>query len=233
MSERIFFLKDEDLNWNFDDKQNPFYALKVDDWNRNEYVDPFPCYAHDEKLVRREINWCESAVAVKYPPKWFILSHDFLGRTNGYANSNSQWVDDETNKKDGGHYKLDPYIVLAGKRIPLLPAMTRYLVSHEYGHIVDYNLRKCLDLKDDEFKKMYADMRGVDFDLKYGARNWHTNISEIIANDIRIIFTGREEEFWPHPCTHPMYHPKLIAWWYDQYDKYFDIDNKPLEPKAQ
>ena len=108
-------------------------------------------------------------------------------------------------------------IVISGKRIPIMPAMTRYLVSHEYGHLVETALVKAKRLDINEYAKMRGcDSRNTEF---YGGRTWHKAFGEIFANDFRIIVCDREPEFWPHPVCHPSSDKALIEWWIAQAEK--------------
>lgn len=208
----VTFLGDHDLGWAFRGEGLPSYNLNIKNWSKEEIVDPFPCYSHDAKLVLNEIESVESILPLKFPVKWFVLSHEFQCRTNGYACENKDY--DEKDRE-----KLFPFIVLCGKRIPIMPSMTRYLVSHEYGHVVDYHLQLLMKTKNSEFDNMYADLRKIRNIIGYGGRKWHSNISEIIANDIRIILFNKEVDFWPHDCSHPLENPALIEWWADKKEK--------------
>jgi hypothetical protein len=108
---------------------------------------------------------------------------------------------------------IDPLIIFSGKRIPIHPGMQRYLVAHEYGHVVDYNItymrKKELNSMDEE----YAKMRRIEPDQKMGGRKWHTNIGEILVNDFRIICCDIEPEFWPHQVSHPNDTPEVKKYW--------------------
>ena len=52
-------------------------------------------------------------------------------------------------------------ICLAGKRIPPHPAMTRYLMGHEYGHGVFYHLARLRGFEQDSegLRKLYQALR--------------------------------------------------------------------------
>lgn len=211
---RVIKINHSDICWAFDGGE-PFVMLDVKPYKRQETVNPFPCYSHDEKLVSRSAKQYEKYVNLKFKPKYFILPFDGKGQTNGSACSNEQWSDDNDGRI------LEPYIILYGKRICLHPAMTRYLVSHELGHVVHYNLETILKQhKNDEFEKEYAKIRGIDINLKYGALNWHNNIGEIIANDIRILLFDAELEFWQHNVEFPTHNKKLIEFWEEMKNKH-------------
>lgn len=203
----IHFLKHSDIKWTFDDSCRPFITLDTKPYKHTELVDPFPCYSHDEELVRSEIARIEGLVKLKFKPDYFIMPFEGLARTNGHASSNSDFVE------AGEEPRLNPYIVLAGKRIPIHPAMTRYLVSHEFSHCVIYNLEAIIKSKDKSFFHDYAKMRNIEFNQQYGAQRWHTNTEEIACNDCRIVLCEAEPGFWPHPFKHPLKDQNVIDFW--------------------
>jgi len=214
MNDRIFNFKHEDIRWSFDGSNKPSILLPTIPYQHSEYVDPFPCYSHDEKLVKQMVKHCENMVNFKFKPQYFIMPFEGESRTNAYACENKDF-----GEKDA-ETKLNPYIVFHGKRICIHPAMTRYLVAHELGHIVHYTLEAILKKDHDEFKKEYAEVRGIDCNQKYGALNWHNNISEIIANDIRIVLFGTEFEFWQHNIVFPLENKKVTDFWRETKEKY-------------
>lgn len=205
----IYFYQHSDIQWTFDNR-DPYVLLETVPYKRSETVDPFPCYSHNESLVRAEIEYVTKTTPVARPPSWHIMPFECPSRTNGYAAYNKYSSED-----------ANPYIALHGKRIPLMPAMTRYLVAHEYGHTVHYSLKTALGLDEDDktFEEDYAKMRGTECNRKYGGLKWHTNIKEIIANDIRICLFGREAEFWPHPVAHPNSNQIVKDYWMEMKGK--------------
>ena len=174
-------------------------------------VDPFPCYAHDASLVAQVAAQVEAAFPCPWPPNYYLLSFEEVSRTNGHAQPCYIY------EGDGPRYPFEPHVVLSGKRIPLHPAMTRYLVAHEYGHCVNYWIEFKRRDKDEvvtRFDREYAAMRGVEASGSYGAGHWHANTGELIANDFRICVCGIEPEFWPHPgFTHPLEMPDVQKFW--------------------
>jgi len=190
--------------------------------NRKAYgypveVDPFPCYQHDVELVTEVAAKVESLFPMEWVPNYYVLGVEDLGRTNGHSNRHMIYSEGD----DISPY--EPYIVLSGKRIPLHPAMTRYLVAHEYGHLVHWYIERKRGFQDhgDEFAKEYAGVRGIEASFKYGARNWHSNIGELIANDFRICVCNIEPEFWPHEgFEHPDRLPEVKQFWIEQRMKF-------------
>jgi hypothetical protein len=210
IEDRVKLVGDNELQFDFDDA-GPRFSLK-NALLRHPHtvrVDPFPCYSHNYGIVLEEAIKIERAFPLGSKPYYFILPYETTGRVNG-------WCTLETVDYEKKTY-VD-VIVLSGKRIPLHPAMTRYLVAHEYGHAVDHFICKRKGYKDygtTEFDKEYAKMRGIECVDTYGARKWHSNIGEIIANDFRICVGGVERDFWPHDVAHPDTLPKVHLFWSD------------------
>jgi hypothetical protein len=186
-----------DLNWSFDDKP-PTYYLKTPnaEWGHRVEVDPHPCHAHSEKLVKELAAKVPDIIQIEYHATAFLLSHECVGRSNGQASENRVYKKLKPNP-------LDFVIVLHGKRIPLHPAMTRYLFFHEAAHCIDYYICNKLGLKDSGLDEDYAKFRDIPYSTKYGSMYWPTATGEIIANDIRVALFNAELEFWPHPVAHP------------------------------
>ncbi len=216
IEQRIIEVKDEDLYWDWDSSQ-PTYVTKTPKscYGGTTKFDPFPCYSHNRDLVTKTVIQVEKFFPIGFNTYYFLFPFEPICRTNGQAQTNTLDYDDNRNMST-----WDGVIELYGKRIPPHPAMTRYLVSHEYGHIVDSWLCRCLDKGINGLDVEYAQMRGIDYNGGYGGRKWHTNIGEIIANDFRICVTGIEKEFWPHDCKHPDEDDNVKNWWYNAMLKY-------------
>lgn len=184
-------------------------------WDGSTF-DPFPAYPHGLDLVTRTA----AEVAQVCPPLWdvdlMVADREETGRTNAH-----------THVEHRGHYEGDDWvsgpprglIVLAGKRIPPHPAMTRHLVAHEYGHQVQRMLTHRRDrphLEDDAVLREYAAARGLpESSVRYGSGGrWHDAAGEIFACDFRILACGIETEYWPHPgVARPETVPGLDTWW--------------------
>ncbi len=179
--------------------------------------DPFPAYPHDIDTAATTAL----AVQERVPPLWnvelFIADREEVGRSNGFSSVHQQGHHDE----DGKWTRDDPVgiIMLSGKRIMPHPAMTRYLVGHEYGHHVEWMLnhaRGSRHLQDNAVVRDYAQMRGLPPEAVHhgsGGR-WHDSVDEIFACDFRLVVCALESEFWPHPdVPRPEDVPGLRDWW--------------------
>jgi hypothetical protein len=193
---RVVRLREKDIVWPFEGaphvKTRPKKA-----YQRSITVDPFPAYPHDHKLVKETAEYCESVFPIPFPPTYYVLSFDTPAHTNGWAEqTNADWDDEKREYKS-----REGWIVLCGKRIPPHPAVTRYLVAHEYGHHVEYCLKHMRGLNEGsaEIRNEYAKLRGVKKTVPYGGGNWHASAGELFANDFRIKIMDIEFEYWPHP----------------------------------
>lgn len=186
-------------------------------------VDPFPGYSHDLDVVRETLDRVSELFPLPEPfaPMVFVLTHETLSRTNAQAGQDFDYdwkrPDDDPNDDEETQRPWRGTIVLQGKRIPPHPAMTRYLVGHEYGHIVeDWLIRGRRErIQSQELLHEYADRRGLrpsEFVMGASGGTWHRAIQEIFACDFRIVRCGLEEEFWPHPgIERPP--AAVVEWW--------------------
>jgi hypothetical protein len=201
------------VSYGFDDR-GPSTQIKHHGSSSFELrVDPAPCYAHNADLVRQELARLQRVAPLPFPLAIFLLDHEEVGRTNGtYYDA----ADYDAESDDSGYPQVG-IIKLSGKRIPLHPAMTRYLVSHEYGHGVQYYLER---KRAPEGKKRaavigeYVEICRPDAVKSYGPGKWHAAPGELFANDFRILVSKREQEFWPHEgFARPEEVPAVVAFW--------------------
>lgn len=179
--------------------------------------DPFPAYPHDRAAVEEAAKYVQDAC----PPRWnvevFIADREEVGRSNGFSYL-----------REDGHYEGDQWvkdapvglIMLSGKRVPPHPAVTRYLVAHEYGHNVEWMLNKARGAKhsnDQTLATEYAAMRGLPQPIHHGSGGrWHDSAQEVFACDFRILVCGVEADYWPHgDIPHPAEVDGLRDWWTD------------------
>lgn len=208
---RIHSIAAPDRVWPFDGSASAAYWTHRPKlgYARNFTVDPFPCYSHELELVERLVAAVETAWPVEFPPDWYVLAHECLSRTQGFAFRGEHY--ERPNRRDGDPFDLAPAIVLCGKRTPIHPAVTRYLVAHEYGHVVHYHMAREAGVDKEEFLKTYAQMRGIEYSDGCGGGRWHANTGEIFANDFRVV-GGWEVDFWPH-FEVPRPNEAVRTWW--------------------
>lgn len=186
--------------------------------------DPFPAYPHR----RADVDEAAAHVEQVCPPLWdvelYIANREEVGRSNGFSSL-----------REGGHYEgsewvKDPptgLIMLSGKRVPPHPAVTRYLVAHEYGHNVEWMLnlsRGAKHVQDETLIREYARLRlvGADPDdpnqvILHGTGGvWHQAVTELFACDFRLLACEVEPDYWPHPrIPRPDSIPGLAEWWHE------------------
>lgn len=200
-------LKTDDVIWDFD--LGPKYAVRGVDWPTDIKIDPFPCAQHDMALVRSAVQHVASCFPVGCNVRFVTMPHEFVSRTNGFTEQKYSY------RAEGNlplEDKVEQTVALSGKRTMILPQMTRYLVAHEYGHVVDNWIDLAMSGGKGEFEKLYAETRGVPRNKGYGGGRWAGNIGEVIADDFRILVAGVEADFWPHPVPHP-HMTQMHAFW--------------------
>jgi hypothetical protein len=199
------------VNWSFD--ADPCIDLGE---YRTVAIDPWPGHAngyftiaHTLKKLREvfPLKECCSPLTV-----WNSL-YEFKGRTNGL----SERTKVEGRWKGDYHYvdTFDAHIVLSGKRIPIHPSMTRYVVAHEFGHQVQWWIAASLEESYDRLLEEYSEFRGIPYSNDCQGTNWPTASGEVFACDFRILVAGIEVEYWPHRgITHPLSnYEKNKSWW--------------------
>lgn len=209
MKTEVILKPASELCWSFTENRDPYFQIDEGGYKSNVYVDPFPAYAHDIELVKSELERCVSIFSIDQDVKIYVLEREFLHRTNAQASQCSDYNSpyDEEKKQ---YSKWEGVIVMSGKRIPPHPAVTRYLVAHEYSHVIQYNLADKGVITLDE----YAELRGYEqVNKHYGGGTWHTAINEIFADDCRMLKFRAELEFWPHTCPRPEEIPAIVDFW--------------------
>lgn len=200
----------EDLQWAFEGSGCKF-IVPSGQHTRAVAVDPFPAYGHDPVTVEVEAKRATEAFPIPQQVDICVLDREAIERTNGWCDCAYHWSGKEETPR-----RWSATIVLSGKRIPPHPAMTRYLVSHEYGHAVRHYLSWKNDEKDGA-RTLYAEyekLRGFTTAKNYGGGTWHACVEELFANDFRILAVGAEKEFWPHPgFARPEGLPAIVDFW--------------------
>jgi hypothetical protein len=202
----------KDLRWDFASSEPTFY-VNDGNYGRHVKVDPFPAYGHELAAVNVECARVWNTFPLDRDIAVYILDREEVGRCSGQTFTGANY----SGEKKDDEYPWTATIVLSGKRIPIHPAMTRYLVAHEYGHVVSRYLRwlrKEGDKSDSDspMYQEYAKLRGCP--PGYGGGKWHSSVMELFANDFRILVVGSEKEFWPHPgFARPEGLPEVVEWW--------------------
>ena len=176
-------------------------------------VDPFPAYAHDlatatETLTRVSVRW-----PLSVPVNVHVLDREEVARSNGFTSEIEKYSEHSDGRS--GHFLDSIEIVLCGKRIPPHPAVTRYLVAHEYGHAVMFAMAAKYDKSYAAIVDDYAEIRTLEPSGRtVGGGEWHTSPGEVMACDFRLTQTRIESEYWPHlGVPMPGQLPDVVAWW--------------------
>jgi hypothetical protein len=177
------------------------------------HLDPMPCYSHDLEVVSETLKLVEAAWPAEVPITFHIADFEETTRTLAHTQSEQNWVDDKEGDEDDGHWEINAsHIFLSGKRTPIHPAVTRYLVGHEYGHAVEDWIWSRLGTEEKEMQVEYAKIR-PGTDVHHGDVGvWHNATSEVMACDFRILIAKIEKDYWPH---YGVARPgaKQRAWW--------------------
>lgn len=215
----------EDLTW--PDRGNPSYRVGRGSYGgRSVVVHPRPMYPHDAALVERTLRAIEAVHPLAGARcELAILDREFESGFNGYAMPDAIYKRDdgsawEVRIPDAEHPSKDLHlngqalmIVLSAKVVPLLPAWTRYLVAHEYGHCAWYHATRLMGWTTGGNRiaeRTYMQVTRGLVDWEDGKR-WHQLAAEVIANDFRIAVAGVESEFWQHDVEPPG--DRVRLWW--------------------
>lgn len=215
------------LQWTFAGSA-PSVMLPGLKW-RGEPVDPFPAYAHDPKLAALFADRCVQVWPLGYSLTYFLIPFEGMSRTNGLSNYEASGCRCSDCVREGKSAADElGYVVLHAKRIPPHPAMTRYLVAHEYGHHVENWLERLFYPSKEgtlpafgsgKLIEEYAKLRGLENIFGHGG-TWHRSPVEVFACDFRC-FIGIEPEFWPHAgIARYSETPAVQEWWREAHEKW-------------
>ncbi|HWE81443.1 MAG TPA: hypothetical protein VG265_07320 [Gaiellaceae bacterium] len=205
----------EQIRWGYGDPPKiaprshfgPGYATKVE---------PMPAYGHDVDQVCALLERCHQEAPLCVPVSVNVLKLVDGRGSNGWAqqrwcyDDDSRFADDEA-PAQRKYRNWDGVIVLSGKTTEIHPAIARYVVPHEYAHVLEdaLGLIRYGDLSEhrssEALMREWAEVRGVDdrfFDLEYSVTNHHLQPCEVFANDFRRLI-GAEREWWPHDDVVP------------------------------
>ena len=223
----------DDLGWPATNSTHeyPSYSCGVGSYKRGFLVDPFPCYEHSKGLVEETLHKCVEKLPLKESAgqALYSLAHEFVGRNNGLTFEDSAYK-----RPDGSDWEEkiichcgcgEPLkhvcgqahtIVICGKRMPIMPSMTKYLITHEYGHAVFNHKRRLLGYtatEDEKLEIKYMNLRGVPAYKERPNERWHRLMSEIVANDFRTVVMETETDFWPHEVSRLNGNSPIAKWW--------------------
>lgn len=161
-------------------------------------VDPHNAQPHNIHRVSEKLYALQEAT-VNVDVTYYVLHHELEVRCNAYAEQVTNWA----------LSKPEFQVVMSAKRTPIPYNMTDYLVAHEYGHIMDYTISNQLGIECEEFRKIYARVRGADPSIK----GWINTATEVIADDFRILCGQEQLEFWPHTDVEYPSSSGIYDWW--------------------
>lgn len=201
---KVRHLKARDLRWSFD---SDWPVAMILGYNR-EKMDPFPCYAHDAELVKAEVAKLEEIVAPLVPLTFVVADFESISRVLATTMQELSY-----NRKAGERDKLKANAILInGKRTPQHPAVTRYLVAHEYGHALEDWIEEARELRVNSLRPEYAAIRPGSGTHHGDAQSWTSAVGEVMACDFRVAVAGVETEHWPHPEVGYPDH-RVEEWW--------------------
>lgn len=224
-----------DIRWSYDSDPTVVPGAQFNKRYGNK-VQPAPCYGHDVGLVKELLQECHEKAPLCAPVTVTVLHMIDGHQTNGWAQQD--WDYYSCNHPDpcyecdvyDGNEKIrsrnwDGIIVLSGRNTEIHPAIARYVVPHEYGHVVSYALdllryNNTKSSPGDKVIREWAKVRRLPeelWDLPYGITNHHRMPGEIFANDFRYYVMERETEWWPHSdSVKPLGAPgtkRAMTWW--------------------
>lgn len=197
----------ETLAWPF--QGAPFVRVQYGNGTRDLDVDPFPCYQHDRFAANDHLQHVVKCLPLEMDVTVNLLSYDTPHRVNALA----EMV--ESTATAGAPSPWHGSVVMMGKRTPIHTAVTKYLVAHEYGHLVQRAIEIKAGLKPYAFAAIYAKLRGLEQQTsEYGGGTWHLDPGELFANDFRLLVCRSEVSFWPHlDIPRPETLPQLALYW--------------------
>jgi len=222
---RVAVLEPGDLQFGYDAKPPQWKSQPVlkSSYPTGDEVDPWgPAYTHDERLVSELLRECVNAAPLgSAPVTVYVGLWEGLARTNGWSTYDHPYYRDGDDISWWHGPGLKPWegvIALSGKRIEIHPAVTRYVVAHEYGHVVDVALAQLRYPGDgNAFHKLHEDYRRLrrlpDGPGHYGNGTHHLAVGEVLTNDFRTVVLGRECDFWAHPVTPGWKLKGVRRWW--------------------
>lgn len=238
----------QDINWSYDDMESGTISPAKffgDGVSYPHKVYPVPCYGHDLSQVEELLAVCNDKAPLCNPVSVTVMRVIDKAQTNGWAqqvwdyscHTPEDCQCDITHEGKGlGKRNWDGVICLSGRSTEIHPAIARYVVPHEYGHIVEDALGiiryRATEQKGDHGHLLLEEWKKVrrfpEFDLKgksYGPETHHLMPGEVFANDFRFVL-GFETEWWPHAEVVPPLGArgtvKAVRWWNDALDQLKD-----------
>jgi len=202
----------EDIRWGYGD--DPVIEPHKFFGNKRGYstkIEPAPVYGHDIGRVEFLLDECHRLAPLCAPVSVNVMHVVDRRGSNGWA----QQVFDydchtpercQCKTSTGKTRNWDGVIALSGRTTEIHPAIARYVVPHEYGHIAEDALALIRYGHEDTSQpdalliKEWAKVRRLPeecFRLSYGMTTHHLMPKEVFANDFRHAL-GFETEWWPH-----------------------------------
>lgn len=188
-----------EADWRFN---SPESIIQIGTGNKiNVSIDPFPCYTHDLEVIKTNLERVQERT-VQIPVQIYVSSFETKTRENAFSQFHYKEFTD-------GKWEKEYIIHFSGKRTPIHPILTKYLVGHEYGHLFEYWYEEQLNLTKEAVLESYADFRNLVLPI-----HWHKNIQEIFAEDFRVLVAKIDVQYWPHKdVARPETIEGLKEWW--------------------